>query len=469
MEPQYHKSTQEKKLNERKAFVETLVRQKALINGTQDLIWSVDTELRVIIANQHFADMIQAITGKAIEEGDNVLVKEFGQLRLARWKKYYERALKGEQFSIKEEIYNPAQEAMQYSLISLSPMFDDENRLFGVACYSKDITPDTLNLQALEIARAKLEKIMDSSLDMICTVDEDGTILSVSAACETILGYKPEELIGRPLFDFLYPEDLAKTERMAAKVMAGNDMSHNENRYVRKDGTLVPLTWSARWDPKDRIRYGIARDATERKKNESALKLSNERFEYATKATSDIIWDWNLETDVVYYSDNIQTLFGHKPGYNSENLSFYFDHVHPEDRDRVVLYPDQVKYGTMTNWTQDYRFRKSDGEYAFVLDRGIVIRDEKGIGVRMIGAIQDITLLKQQELHVKHQNEQLMEIARINAHEIRRPVATILGLVQLLTQTRNLHKADRELITHLESATNELDNVIRRIIDKTIC
>ena len=65
------------------------------------------------------------------------------------------------------------------------------------------------------------------------------------------------------------------------------------------------------------------------------LQTSNERFEYVTKATSEIIWDWNLMTDGVYYSDNIKHLFGHTPGTNYDNLPFYFEHVHPEDRERV--------------------------------------------------------------------------------------------------------------------------------------
>lgn len=457
-----------KKLGDRDAFIETIRHQEALINGIQDTIWSVDTKLRLITANRSFVERVKAATGKTITQGDDVLVKEFGKERLDKWRRYYELALKGEQFEVREEIYNPVQQTTHYSLISLSPVFDEKNILFGVACYSKDITPDSLNLLALENTKAKLEKIMDSSLDMICTISEDGYILNVNAASEKILGYKPDELIGKPLFDFLYPEDLAKTERMAANVMAGTDMTNNENRYVRKDGSLVPLMWSATWDPKERVRYGIARDATERKKVEDALRLSNERFAYAAKATSDILWDWNLVTNEVYYSDNMNNLFGHKGGYTDDNLPFYFEHVHPDDRERVVLYPDQVKYSTMVNWTQEYRFRKADGEYAFVLDRGIVIRDEKGLGIRMIGAMQDITLIKQHELRVTQQNERLREIALINAHEIRRPVASILGLVQLFNQTVRKSETERELLDHLESATRELDEVIRRIIDKTV-
>lgn len=457
-----------KGLKERDALIETIRHQAALINGIQDTVWSVDAKLRLITGNQTFVERVKLGTGKTIKQGDNVLIKEFGKERLDKWQRYYERALRGEQFTIKEEIYDPAEQAMHYSLISLNPMFDEKNVLFGVVCYSKDITPDSLNLLALENTKARLEKIMDSSLDMICTVSEGGTILSVSAACETILGYKPGEMIGKPLFDFLYPEDLAKTERMAASVMAGDNMTHNENRYVRKDGSLVPLTWSARWDPNDRIRYGIARDATERNKSEDALRLSNERFEYAAKATADILWDWNLVTNEVYYSDNMKNLFGHKAGYTDDNLPFYFEHVHPDDRERVVLYPDQVKYGDMVNWSQEYRFRKADGEYAFLLDRGIVIRNEQGIGIRMIGAMQDITRIKQHELRVTQQNERLIEIALINAHEIRRPVATILGLMQLFNQIVIKSETERELLNHLESATRELDDVIRRIIDKTV-
>ena len=139
---------------------------------------------------------------------------------------------------------------------------------------------------------------------------------------------------------------------------------------------------------------------------------------------------------------------------------FFFEHVHPDDRDRVLLNPEQVKFGTMHTWSQEYRFRKANGDYATVMDKGIVLRDANGLGKRMIGAIQDITTLKRQ-------NEQLTEIALINAHEIRRPVATILGLMHLFAMESSGSDADKNLLKHLETATLELDEVIRRIISKT--
>jgi signal transduction histidine kinase len=143
--------------------------------------------------------------------------------------------------------------------------------------------------------------------------------------------------------------------------------------------------------------------------------------------------------------------------------------VHPDDRERVALHTDQVKSGAMINWTEEYRFKKANGDYAFVLDKGIVIRDENGVGIRMIGAMQDITSAKLNEMRINRQNERLTEIALINAHEIRRPVATILGLMQLIDKETIVDETGRDILKHLGTVTEELDTVIRRIIDKAEC
>ena len=116
-----------------------------------------------------------------------------------------------------------------------------------------------------------LNKIMDSSLDVICVVDVNGYFKKVSAACEVVFGYKAEELIGKLIFDFVYPEDRDKTMHSAERVMIGDNTPNFTNRYVRKDGSLVHIEWSARWDAEDKMRYGIARDVTYRKLAETQL------------------------------------------------------------------------------------------------------------------------------------------------------------------------------------------------------
>jgi len=309
-----------------------------------------------------------------------------------------------------------------------------------------------------------------SPLPIIIYDMETLAILDVNNAATQLYGYTHQEFLTMRITDLRHPDGVEKMiEGIRNRVVDGEIVDMGTKNHVKKNGENIKVNivrHSVKYKERN-CTIVICKDVTEQTNALQSLEMSNERFEYVTKATSDIIWDWNLITDEVYYSDNINTLFGHTPGFRYDNLPFYFEHVHPDDRERVVLYPDQVKYGDFINWTQEYRFKKADGEYAFVLDKGIVIRDEKGVGVRMIGAMQDITISKQNELRVIHQNDQLLEIARINAHEIRRPVASVLGLMQLFDKM-SIGESNRELLDLLETATGELDVVIRRIIDKTV-
>lgn len=131
---------------------------------------------------------------------------------------------------------------------------------------------------ALQIALNENTKTMDSSLDMICAVDANGIFIRVSAACEEVLGYRADELIGKRTIDFVYPEDRIKTQKTADSVLAGMNVVSFENRYVHKNGSIVPISWSVRWDEKDQIRYAVARNITERKKLEKAVEIERQRF-----------------------------------------------------------------------------------------------------------------------------------------------------------------------------------------------
>jgi len=110
--------------------------------------------------------------------------------------------------------------------------------------------------------------VVDLLLDAVFLVDEHGCIVWVNAACERIFGYTPQEMTGRTMIDLVAPEDRDKTRSEARLVMAGIPRIGFENRYVRKDGNLVHVMWSASWSPQDRMRIGVARDITEHKRAE---------------------------------------------------------------------------------------------------------------------------------------------------------------------------------------------------------
>lgn len=114
-----------------------------------------------------------------------------------------------------------------------------------------------------------LTRYIDMLLDAICVVDEQGHFLYVSAGGERIFGYKPEEMIGRQMLDMVHPEDRERTLQTVAEIMAGVAKIDFENRYIRKDGRVVNLLWSARWSEDDAMRIAVARDITQLKQTEA--------------------------------------------------------------------------------------------------------------------------------------------------------------------------------------------------------
>lgn len=116
---------------------------------------------------------------------------------------------------------------------------------------------------------ASMDRIADLLLDAICVVDAQGVFEYISPAGEGIFGYAPAEMLGRRMTDFIAPFDQERTLLAAQQVMAGQPHLHFENSYVRKDGSLVNLMWSARWSDVDQRRYAVARDVSALKQAES--------------------------------------------------------------------------------------------------------------------------------------------------------------------------------------------------------
>ena len=111
----------------------------------------------------------------------------------------------------------------------------------------------------------------DLMLDAICAVDSEGRCVSVTGACERIFGYTPAEMAGKRMLDLVHPEDRERTVQSIDRVMAGYLQRYFENRYIRKDGQVVYLSWSASWSEQHQLRIGVARDITERQFDDGEL------------------------------------------------------------------------------------------------------------------------------------------------------------------------------------------------------
>jgi PAS domain S-box-containing protein len=341
---------------------------------------------------------------------------------------------------------------MRFVNIKNIPLHSSQNLMITTVT---DVTENTLELQALESVKNDFQKIMDSSVDMIFSIDERDIILSVNAASERILGYEPEELIGKPLFDFIYPPDKEKTLRMVAKIKDGRKMTNVENHYVHKNGSIVPLIWSAVADNAEKIRYGIARDATEIKKSRAALVESERLYRYLfdNNPLPICIWDFKSHRFVECNEEFLK-----KYEYPKEELlRLTIDDIRPPEDLSLIARATRSEKAYGKRHHQVWRHKKKTGEIMYMDICGQLI-DYNGRRVSIVVA-QDITTLKKQ-------HERLNEIAFINSHEIRRPVASILGLMPFFKQTTD-QNPDAELLLHFEAAIKELDAIIKLIINKT--
>jgi PAS domain S-box-containing protein len=138
------------------------------------------------------------------------------------------------------------------------------------------------------------------------------------------------------------------------------------------------------------VRYAIERRAVETRLRERDL-IAEERFRLLSGATNDVIWDWNIETDALWWNENFETVFGYRRDEIEPNLESWTRHIHPDDADRVARSLREVLDGEGHRFWAEYRFRRKSGEFAFVLDRGQVIRNDAGKPVRMVGGMADMT------------------------------------------------------------------------------
>jgi PAS domain S-box-containing protein len=219
----------------------------------------------------------------------------------------------------------------------------------------------------------------------------------------------------------------------------------------------------------------VARDETGRRRAEEAVHESEERLRLAARATNDAIWDWDLAADRIRWNEAVRTLFGYAPEQVAPTGDWWKEHVHPEDRERVVGGIHAVIGGGGEHWRQEYRFRKADGSYAGVLDRGFVIRDGAGRPRRMIGAMLDLTERKRFEAELVAAKQTAEEANRAKStfianmsHELRTPLSAIIGYAEMMAEEAEDGAGAGDMLPDLrkiEASARHLLGLINDVLD----
>jgi PAS domain S-box-containing protein len=141
----------------------------------------------------------------------------------------------------------------------------------------------------LEAALEANQLIMDNSQDVICTIDENGAFVTMNEASETLWGFAPQELVGRRYIELVHADDRPATEHAAANLLSTGKAIDFVNRYIRKDGGVVSVLWSASWSASKKMMFCVAHDVTERTRIEAALRDAKEEADRANRAKSEFL------------------------------------------------------------------------------------------------------------------------------------------------------------------------------------
>lgn len=227
-------------------------------------------------------------------------------------------------------------------------------------------------------------------------VDEETKLLFASDAFYKHFGVREEHCIGQKITTIIPSSVMHSVYEKHIEVLAGGELVETVERIRWADGSqllfyinIFPIT-----SPSGKKWMGVqAVNVPDTQYLEKELQQAKERLLNLSRATSDAIWEWDMQSGQIFRNDTLMEMIGYQWD-NSKGLSWWLRRIHPEDRDRVA---DKVKAATdnhYKSWEDEYRFKCADGHYKDVRDKGFVVY-ENGLPVKMIGSLQDVSHLKQ--------------------------------------------------------------------------
>ena len=232
----------------------------------------------------------------------------------------------------------------------------------------------------------------------------------------------------------------------------------------------LELTVSARTRELANANDFLLAEIAERERAERRLRQTEERFQLLSQATHDCVWDWDLEKDTLWFNDAMRELLGHGASHTA-NMEWWAGNLHASDRERVMQGLQQAIGGGRRLWADEFRFHRGDGAYAYVLNRGYVVRNDDGHALRLISAMTDLSQRRRAEEELRQAKEAAESANRAKSefvanvsHEIRTPMNGVLGMLELALGTE-LTPEQREYLKLARNSADALLRVINGILD----
>ncbi|MHB1920840.1 MAG: PAS domain-containing protein [Chitinophagaceae bacterium] len=238
------------------------------------------------------------------------------------------------------------------------------------------------------------ELFLDHPWPLMILDPDNFQIIAINRCAKRKWGDPDEDASFVSLRDLMNKMDARIWDKEVKKLGLGQDLDFSTQLYT-PEGNWIPVEIRVHFqlfNLKPAILV-VINDSGDKLRLELELRKSRERYKYATMASFDAIWDWNLISGDLTRGLGYQTLFGYEAGRQDGSINPWYEHVHPEDQERVMESLQRVIHSrNLQHWQNNYRFIRADGSIALVMDRALLLRDERHLPSRMIGAMQDITL-----------------------------------------------------------------------------
>lgn len=368
-----------------------------------------------------------------------------------------------------------------WASISLHSILNKKGHVQAVCIVISDITERKNTAEALSLAEEKYRLLAENALDVLWETDSRGIFSFISQAVTHVMGYTPDECIGKELTNFIDPSDSTHYEMFLQYFLdTPPDLPKGliEVKMIRKDQTSVwmEIAWSVIRANGSTIGFqGIARDISKRKITEEALRESEERFRTLVANLPDVIYRCHLNPNwaIQLLNNAIQDLSGYPPSDFVNRVRRFTNIIHPEDRSLVTdtIYQAIAK---REPFSITYRIIHADGSIRWVFEKGQGIFGPDGKIMCLDGVISDITEERRvnearQKAHEDMQRAYQLQQQFLNniTHEVRTPLTAVQGYAKMILEglTGTVNKEQASLLRKMLVCTNDLLSMVSSILE----
>ena len=277
---------------------------------------------------------------------------------------------------------------------------NSKNETIGYIGTITDITERKFTESLILKEKQLSESIINNLPGIFYLYDEYGKFIKWNKNFEELTGYDYEEIAQMTPLDF-YDEDQKERIRERMKTVFVQKSSSIEVELFTKNKEKIPFyinSLTIEYEGKKCL-LGMGINLMERKKAEESIKIANERFERISVATNDAIFELDFVTGISWQNKVFKKLLNSDNDDVSveANKLIWRSRLHPQDKERVIKNIESAYAGNLMSWSDEFRFRKADGNYGFFYERAAIVRDDSGKPIRFVGSMLDVSDLKKAE------------------------------------------------------------------------